>query len=97
MPSNIHIQLDNRPAGEARLSIFKLVVRDTPPLQDGQVLDAALPLAAPAESFGPELPEAELVAARRTRYTLRRLDEHAGLVHLHFPRMGFMLKPAPGA
>ena len=97
MPSNIHIQLDNRPAGEARLSIFKLVVRDTPPLQDGQVLDAAQPLAAPAESFGPELTEGELVAARRTRYTLRRVDERAGLVHVHFPRVGFMLKPAPGA
>ena len=97
MPSNIHIQLDKRPAGEARLSIFKLVVRATPPLQDGQVLDAALPLAAPAESFGPELTEGELVAARRTRYTLRRVDERAGLVHVHFPRIGFMLKPAPGA
>ena len=97
MPSNIHIQLDNRPAGEARLSDFKLVVRATPPLQDGQMLDAAQPLAAPAESFGPELTEGELVAARRTRYTLRRVDERAGLVHVHFPRIGFMLKPAPGA
>ena len=97
MPSNIHIQLDKRPAGEARLSIFKLVVRATPPLQDGQMLDAAQPLAAPAESFGPELTEGELVAARRTRYTLRRVDERAGLVHVHFPRIGFMLKPAPGA
>ena len=48
MPSNIQIQLDNRPVGEARLSDFKLVVSDTPPLQDGQVRDAALPLAAPA-------------------------------------------------
>ena len=29
--------------------------------------------------------------------TLRRVDERAGLVHVHFPRIGFMLKPAPGA
>ena len=97
MPSNIHIQLDNRPTGEARLSNFSRVVRATPPLQDGQMLDAALPLAAPAESFGPEPTEGELLAATRTRYTLRRVDERAGLVHVHFPRMGFMLKPAPGA
>ena len=97
MPSNTQIQLGNRPAGEARLSIFKLVVRDTPPLQDGQVLDAAQPLAAPAESFGPEPTEGELVAAWRTRYTLRRVGERAGLVHVHFSRIGFMLKPAPGA
>ena len=97
MPSNIHIQLDKRPAGEARFSKFRRVVRATPPLQDGQMLDAAQPLAAPAESFGPELTEGELVAAARTRYTLRRVDERAGLVHVHFPHIGFILKPAPGA
>ena len=50
-----------------------------------------------AESFGPEPTEGELLAATRTRYTLRRIDERAGLVHVHFPRMGFTLKPAPGA
>ncbi len=49
-----------------------------------------------AESFGPEPTEGELLAATRTRYTLRRVDERAGLVHVHFPRMGFTLKPAPG-
>jgi len=48
MPSNTQILLDKRPLGEARLSNFRLVVRDTPPLQDGQVRDAALLLAAPA-------------------------------------------------
>lgn len=50
-----------------------------------------------AESFGPEPTEGELVAATRTRYTLRRVDERAGLAHVHFPRIGFTLKPAPGA
>lgn len=50
-----------------------------------------------AESFGPEPTEGELVAATRTSYTLRRFDERAGLVHVHFPRLGFMLKPAPSA
>ncbi len=41
--------------------------------------------------------EGELVAATRTRYTLRRVDERAGLVHVHFPRIGFTLKAAPAA
>jgi glutathione S-transferase len=50
-----------------------------------------------AESFGPEPTEGELVAATRTRYTLRRVDERAGLVHVHFPRIGFTLKAAPAA
>jgi glutathione S-transferase len=47
-----------------------------------------------AESFGLEPTEGELVAATRTRYTLRRSDARAGTVHVHFPRIGFLLKAA---
>lgn len=47
-----------------------------------------------AESFGLEPTEGELVAATRTRYTVRRTDERAGTVHVHFPRVGFILKKA---
>ena len=45
-----------------------------------------------AESFGPEPTEGELIAATRTRYSLRRTDPRAGTVHVHFPRIGFQLK-----
>jgi hypothetical protein len=45
-----------------------------------------------AESFGLEPTEGELVAATRTRYSLRRVDARAGTVHVHFPRVGFVLK-----
>ena len=45
-----------------------------------------------AESFGPETTEGELIAASRTHYTLRRSDPRAGTVHVHFPRIGFVLK-----
>jgi NADPH-dependent curcumin reductase CurA len=38
MPQNKQIHLDNRPTGEALASNFKLVVSETPALQDGQVL-----------------------------------------------------------
>ncbi|ABM37156.1 NADP-dependent oxidoreductase [Polaromonas naphthalenivorans] len=38
MPANQQFLLDNRPAGEAVASNFKLVSSETPPLQDGQVL-----------------------------------------------------------
>jgi hypothetical protein len=38
MPQNKQIYLDNRPEGEAVASNFKLVISDTPALQDGQVL-----------------------------------------------------------
>ena len=47
-----------------------------------------------ADSFGPEATEGELVAATRTHYTLRRIDERAGTVHVHFPRIGYVLKKA---
>ncbi len=49
------------------------------------------------ESFGPEATEGELVAATRTHYTLRRTDERAGTVHVHFPRIGYVLKKAEAA
>ncbi len=45
-----------------------------------------------AESFGTEPTAGELVAASRTRYTLRRQDDRVGTVHVHFPRMGFVMK-----
>jgi NADPH-dependent curcumin reductase len=38
MPQNKQIILDNRPKGEATAGNFKLVVGDTPALQDGEVL-----------------------------------------------------------
>jgi glutathione S-transferase len=45
-----------------------------------------------AESFGLEPTEGELVAATRTRYSLRRSDARAGTVHVHFPHVGFQLR-----
>ena len=45
-----------------------------------------------ADTFGQEPTEGELIAATRTRYTLRRTDARAGTVHVHFPRVGFTLK-----
>ena len=50
-----------------------------------------------AESFGTEATEGELVAATRTRYTLKRVDERAGVVHVHFPRIGYVLKAVQSA
>ncbi len=45
-----------------------------------------------AESFGQEPTEGVLVAASRTRYTLRREDARAGTMHVHFPRIGYVLR-----
>lgn len=46
-----------------------------------------------AESFGTETTQGELLGASRTRYTLRRQDPRAGTVLVHFPRLGYVLKP----
>jgi glutathione S-transferase len=47
-----------------------------------------------AESFGPESTEGELIAATRTHYTLRREHAATGVVHVHFPRIGYVLRKA---
>jgi len=47
-----------------------------------------------AEAFGQEPTEGVLLAATRTRYTLRREDPRAGVVHVHFPRIGYVLRAA---
>ena len=47
-----------------------------------------------SENFGLEPTHGELVAATRMHYTLSRTDERAGLVHVHFPRIGYILKKA---
>lgn len=46
------------------------------------------------ESFGSEPTEGELLAATRTHYTLRREDPRAGVLHVHFPRIGYVLRAA---
>ena len=45
-----------------------------------------------SENFGLEPTSGELVAATRMHYTLRRTDERAGTLHVHFPRIGYTLK-----
>lgn len=49
-----------------------------------------------AESFGLEETPGTLVAATRTHYTLERSHERTGTVHVHFPRIGYVLKKAEG-
>jgi hypothetical protein len=60
--------------------------------QDEHSIALGSPVVIAADNFGLEPTEGELVAATRTRYTLRRTDDRAGTVHVHFPRVGFTLK-----
>jgi len=60
--------------------------------QDEHGIALGSPVVIAADNFGLETTEGELVAATRTRYSLRRNDGRAGTVHVHFPRVGFTLK-----
>ncbi len=63
--------------------------------QDEHGIPLGSPVTVAAESFGQEPTAGELVAATRTRYTLRRTDPRAGTVHVHFPRIGYVLRATP--
>ncbi|HAU56095.1 MAG TPA: glutathione S-transferase [Comamonadaceae bacterium] len=62
--------------------------------QDEHGIPLGSPVTVAAESFGLEPTAGTLVAATRTRYTLRREDPRAGTVHVHFPRIGYVLRKA---
>ena len=67
---------------------------DSIPFQDEHGIPLGSRVTIASESFGPEPSEGELVAATRMHYTLRRTDARAGTLHVHFPRIGFVLKKA---
>lgn len=64
------------------------------PFQDEHGIALGSQVSIASESFGPEPTHGELVAATRMHYTLRRQDDRAGVVHVHFPRIGYLLKKA---
>lgn len=64
------------------------------PFQDDHGIPLGSRVSIAAESFGNETTEGLLVAATRTRYTIERTDARAGKVHVHFPRIGYVLRTA---
>ena len=62
--------------------------------QDEHGIALGSPVTIAAETFGQEATPGVLVAATRTRFTLERVDDRAGTVHVHFPRIGYVLKKA---
>ena len=62
--------------------------------QDDHGIALGTPVTITAETFGPEPTEGSLLAATRTHYTLRREDPRTGVVHVHFPRVGYVLRKA---
>lgn len=75
-----------------------LAARSTPALvgdavfQDEHGIALGTQVTISSDSFGPEPTGGELVAATRMHYTVRRVDDRAGTVHVHIPRIGYVLK-----
>lgn len=68
------------------------IARDAEPAAiPGQALGKAVVM---ADDTGRDPVEGELVALDAARIVLRRSDSRVGLVHLHFPRAGFILRRA---
>jgi glutathione S-transferase len=65
--------------------------------QDDHGIPLGTPVTITAETFGPEPTEGVLIAATRTHYTLRREDPRVGVVHVHFPRIGYVLRKLEAA
>ncbi len=64
------------------------------PFQDEHGIPLGSLVTLAGDAFGPEPTEGTLIAATRTHYSLRRTDARAGTVHVHFPRIGYVLKKA---
>jgi len=79
----------------ARQATPQPLLRDST-FQDDHGLALGSPVTIRAESFGLEETAGKLIAASRTHYTLERSSERAGTVHVHFPRIGYVLKAAAG-
>ena len=62
------------------------------PFQDEHGIALGSQVSINSEGFGLEPTAGELVAATRMHYTIKRFDERAGQVHVHFPRVGFQMR-----
>jgi glutathione S-transferase len=67
-----------------------------PPPDDAGAFRLGMRLTVTPDDWGFEPVEGELVAIDRASVTLRRDGAPAGIVHVHFPRDGFTIRPAIG-
>lgn len=89
--------MDSSQAIAVALATEPVTVNKAASFQDEHGIAPGSLVTVQAELFGTEPTEGELVAAAPTHYTLRRTDSRAGTVHVHFPRIGYVLKEASRA
>ena len=63
-------------------------------MQPGLGFDAGQAITVVATDYGNEAVSGTLVGLTTLRVTLARQDARAGLVHVHFPRLGFQVQKA---
>lgn len=65
--------------------------------QDDHGIALGTPVTITPETFGVEPASGVLIAATRTHYSLEREDPALGRVHVHFPRIGYVLRKVEAA
>lgn len=80
--------------GSARAVEIAAAARSHAPteVQAGLGLEAGMPVTAMATDYGSDPVEGTLVGLSSEEAVLRRSDERAGTVHVHFPRAGFQVR-----
>jgi glutathione S-transferase len=63
-------------------------------VQAGQGFEVGAAVTVSATDYASDAVSGELVGLSHERITLRRTDERAGTVHVHFPRIGYSLRAA---
>jgi glutathione S-transferase len=68
------------------------LARDATPAPVASPVEAGQPVTVAATDYATDPVAGVLVGLSHERITLRREDERAGIVHVHFPRIGYSLK-----
>ena len=82
-------------SGEAAIEVARAAMPAPLPVEaftDPNGFVSGQPVAISAIDYGVEAVEGELLFAGAEELILRREDERAGVVHVHFPRLGFRLE-----
>jgi len=84
-------------SSEAALAIAREQGPQVPvAVQPGLGFEAGEPVQVAASDYASDAVRGELVGLTDERISLARLDERAGRVHVHFPRMGYSLRKDTG-
>ena len=81
-------------SSEAAIALARSSTPVAVEVQAGQGFEVGAAVTVSATDYASDAVSGELVGLSHERITLRRTDERAGTVHVHFPRIGYSLRAA---